>query len=623
MRNAALKVGIVLIWLVACNSLYSQKTDVRPLFILASDDLSEFWRELPLDLVRESEPFKKYLSIIEDPQWNLIANSNEKRSGFEWWVDWIDKTKPTVLRAKGYSSGPSRDITWYAAIKFEAISSAEFSTAIRNWRADPMNNNNTLGHQDEKQKPKVDSVRTNEEQGFREFEVDGQVFYDFGSDSSVLWTVDEDWVCIVSHDKAFKQFRRDLESDGMVQEGNRSLFRVLSAVTRPDLFKINKGKLVFAADFEAFGPIMKSVLPEDAIRSLGVNEIVGGGVGVDIIRKSKPPRIQIDAIVLTTLPKSGVAKLLDSLEPIDSLPPIPEHSFFLSAINVSPLEAYDGCVELYESIQGKGSFLRDLDAIPGGRPDFHLRDELFSGIGGAMLSVNILDPGMAVPQRVDAFEVESVEKVKKVVQSLVEFDALHAREQAKVATVLNGYPAWFSEESKFKEFADILSAENVGPPPLNSGYVLTDQWAYYSDKAILESLLSQSIVPSSGRNSELQREMERFEKEIGISPEFIIVAWPEFLRVLTGRQIFRDLDRLYPEQSTRNRIVMGVTQGVDYPVPETREQAAYWAKINLQKALTSLVSRIMLAGQSNGEGLRAQLRIELGSDETAARRDNR
>jgi len=615
MRKRLLQFCLIFVSFVASKCSFAQESDSTPLFVATSDDLSEFWKELPFDLVRESEPYQKYLSIIEDPQWNLVADSDEKRSGFEWWTDWIDRTQPTLLRAKGFSTVRNGELVWYAAVKFESISTIDFSDAIKQWFVAGPELSDSPNLANKNQESETENRKFKGVQEFRSFEVDGQLFYEFGRESSIRWTIVEDWVCVVSNIDAFKQFQRDMGTDvnGDIPE-NRRLLRVTTALQRPEVIRVNKGKLLFAADFAAFSPLLKSVLPQETIRSLGINEIVGGGVGIDIIRKSKPARIQIDAVFLTTMPKSGIAKVLDTLEPIASLPPIPEHSFFLGAVNFSPLEAYDGAVELYESIQGEASFLRDLNEIPGGRPDFDLREDLFAGICGTMLSVNILDPNIPVPQRLDAYEVKSDEKAEKVIQALVDFDAEHSRERAMVKTTLSGRPAWFSQESKFKQFADALSGENKGPPPLNSGYVLTDRWAYHGDKGFLESLLSESIDQDSLRNRELNQEMEQFEREIGISPEFIIVAWPEFLRSLSGRQIYRDLDRLYPEEKTRNRIALEISRGGEYPTPETHEQAAYWGQFHLQQALTSLVSRIMLAGQSNGEGLRAQLRIELGNE---------
>jgi len=624
MRKTLLQISLILLSFAASSYSYAQEPISTPLFVVTSDDLSEFWNELPFDLVRESEPFQKYLSIIEDPQWNLMTDSDGNRSAFEWWTDWIDRTQPTLLRAKGFTTVRNGELVWYAAIKFETISAVEFSAALGQWFVDHLDAKNSPSLEKKNQESETEDSELKELRELQSFEIDGQVFYEFGRESSIRWTIDEDWVCVVSKMEAFKQFQRDLENDAIGDRPeNRRLLRVTSALQRPEMLRVNKGKLVFAADFAAFGPFLKSFLSQETIRSLGVNEIVGGGVGIDIIRKSKPARIQIDAVFLTTVPKSGIAKVLDALEPIDSLPPIPEHSFFLGAVNFSPLEAYDGAVDLYESIRGEASFLRDLDAIPGGRPNFDLREDLFAGIGGTMLSVNILDPKMPIPQRLDAYEVKSVEKVEKVVEAFVDFDAVHSRERAMVKTTLSGYPAWFSEESKFKQFADALSGENTGPPPLNSGYVLTDKWAYHGDKFFLESLSSESLDLNSGRNRELKQEMEQFEREIGLSPEFIIVAWPEFLKSLTGRRIYSDLDRLYPEVKARNRIALEISRGAEYPEPETREQAAYWGQFHLQQALSSLVSRIMLAGQSNGEGLRAQVRIELGNDVSKAGGDDR
>jgi|GEM_PF-1445104 len=624
MRKTALRISLILLFFAASSDSYAQQSISTPLFFVTSDNLSEFWKELPIDLVRECEPFQKYLSIIEDPRWKLMTDSDGNRSAFEWWTDWIDRTQPTLLRAKGFTTARNGELVWYAAIKFETISAVEFSAALGQWFVDPLDANDSPSLEKKNQESETGDSGVKEQGELQSFEIDGQVFYEFGRESAIRWTIDKDWVCVVSKLEALKQFQRDLENDGIGDRAeNRRLLRVTNALQRPEMLRANRGKLVFAADFAAFEPFLKSVLPQETIRTLGVNDIVGAGIEIDIIRKSKPARIQVDAVFLTTAPKGGIAKILDALEPIDSLPPIPEHSFFLGAVNFAPLEAYDGAVELYESIRGEASFLNDLDAIPGGRPNFDLREDLFAGIGGTMLSVNILDPKMPVPQRLDAYQVKSVEKVEKVVQALVDFDAEHARERAMVKTTLSGYPAWFSEESKFKQFADALSGENTGPPPLNSGYVLTDKWTYYGDKTFLETLSSETLDLNSGRNRELRQEMEQFEREIGVSPEFIIVAWPEFLKSLTGRRIFSDLDRLYPEVKVRNRIALEISRGGEYPEPETSAQAAYWAQFHLQKALSSLVSRIMLAGQSNGEGLRAQVRIELGNDVSKSGGDDR
>lgn len=201
--------------------------------------------------------------------------------------------------------------------------------------------------------------------------------------------------------------------------------------------------------------------------------------------------------------------------------------------------------------------------------------------------------------------------MRRVIRAIVRHNAPRLRKRALVETQLAGYEAWFSDETKFRAFAEMLSGDDKGPAPLNKGYVLTDRWVYYGDKNYLKSLLLDEIDADSTRNEELRRDLQTFRKEVGIRPAFIVVGWRTFFESIVDRPVYRHLERLYPDRKVRAKILKELLRG-KYPVPQNRQQAEFWAEANLRMAIVSLIDRVVVAGQSNGEGIRLQGRIELG-----------
>lgn len=226
------------------------------------------------------------------------------------------------------------------------------------------------------------------------------------------------------------------------------------------------------------------------------------------------------------------------------------------------------------------------------------------------------------------------EGMRRVVESLVRFEAGFAGDRQKLETKLHGFPAWFAPEEKYSSFAKSLSEASGGPAPLNVGYVLCDDWLYRGDKEFLTSFVARSgenadAKDESGlefsqdsRSQSLLSDWEAYSQQFGSEPHFAIVLWPEFLTNMVSRRFFSDLENLYPEQTRRLAVFRDVTKRDEYPQPTSQSEAVYYSRFHLIKAWTSVVGRATLGGESIESGIRAQLRIKLSNSTDQSRLKN-
>lgn len=383
--------------------------DEPPLAIFSVDNVYEFWRQIPTEIVKTTKSYDRYRAIVEDEQWALSGNveGSDESKAIDWFNEWVDQYQPELMQGAFYSNS-----TWYISVYAPLVTEEAMNELIEgvSQKFLFLPCEEVEAELDEEAKPK-----------------DGSSLHELSPNSKACWFLYEDHVCFVSGEAAVPLCKRLLLDEITDQVTSRRLVRCYSALKKMPTRTPHEGgkeyKAVCAFSAKAFISYLDRI-PAKLVQVLGLDEFVGAGFSISLRTtldrkdekdsQEKESTLICDGLVMNTWPKRGVSKVFDSLQPIEELPPISRHCFFFSAANIDPDSTFDQILGLYETLYGAGSLEKDYrESSPLGQPDFDLENDLVAGLSGSFFSYNMLDPSVAVPRRLDVIGVRSTDAMRR------------------------------------------------------------------------------------------------------------------------------------------------------------------------------------------------------------------